>query len=45
MTGRELNRKIENETEMPFGLGHAGEISDATESYISPAVDECSINE
>ena len=44
MMGRDLNRKIENESEMAFGLGHAGEISDATESY-SHAVSECFINE
>lgn len=29
----ELNRKIESESEMPFGLVHAGEISDPIESY------------
>ena len=36
----EGNRKIENKSEMPFGSVHAGEISDATESYIRPAASE-----
>lgn len=38
--GERIKEKDRKESEMPFGSVHAGEISDATESYICPA--ECS---
>lgn len=38
MVWRELNRKAENKSEMPFGSAHAGEISDATKSRICSMV-------